>query len=73
MGNSANSTKLGNALATTRKGRAKLVHRIAGGIALMSPEQGPKISQYYFERSLTVAPSEVLVTPRRHEHGAPLA
>ena len=40
---------------TTRKGRAKLVHRIAGGIALISPEQGPKIAQHYFERSLTVA------------------
>ena len=52
------------------------VHRIAGEIALMSPEPDAAKAEAYFERALAVAraaASKVLGTPRRDEHGAALA
>ena len=52
------------------------VHRIAGEIALKSPEPDTAKAEAYFERALAVARSaagKVLGTPRRNEHGAALA
>ena len=52
------------------------VNRIAGEIALKSPEPDPAKAEAYFERALTVArqqQAKVLGTPRRHEPRTPLA
>ena len=51
------------------------VNRIAGEIALKSPEPDAGKAEPYFERALAVArtASKVLGTPRRNEHGPPLA
>ena len=52
------------------------VNRIAGEIALKSPQPDAAKAEAYFERALAVArqaASKVLGTPRRNEHGAALA
>ena len=52
------------------------VNRIAGEIALMSPEPDAAKAEAYFERALAVArqaASEILGTPRRNEPRTPLA
>ena len=51
------------------------IHRIAGEVALKSPEQDTAKAEAYFERARCRSPaaSEVLGTPRRNEHGAALA
>ena len=52
------------------------VNRIAGEIALKSPEPDAAKAEAYFERALAVAraaASKVLGTARRDEHGAALA
>ena len=52
------------------------VNRVAGEIALMSPEPDGTKAEAYFERALLVAraaASKVLGTPRGDEHGAALA
>ena len=52
------------------------VHRIAGEIALKSPEPDAAKAEAYFERALAVARStagKVLGTTRGDEHGAALA
>ena len=51
-------------------------NRLAGEIALMSPERDAARAEAYFERSLasrTSAASQVLGTARRDEHGAAVA
>ena len=52
------------------------VHRIAGEIALMSPEPDAAKAEAYFERALAVARAaagEILGAARGHEHGAAVA
>ena len=52
------------------------VNRIAGEIALKSPERDRSKAEEYFERALAVArqqQAKVLGTPRRHEPRTPLA
>ena len=52
------------------------VNRIAGEIALMSPEPDAAKAEAYFERALAVARAtagKILGTARRDEHGAALA
>jgi predicted ATPase len=51
------------------------IHRIAGEIALMSPDAEGASAEAYFERALSVAraQSNVVRTARDHEHGAALA
>ena len=52
------------------------VNRLAGEIALKSPEPDTAKAEAYFERSLAVArmtASQILGTARRNEHGAALA
>ena len=52
------------------------VHRIAGEIALMSPEPDAAKAEAYLERALAVcspAAGQILGTPRRNEPRAPLA
>ena len=52
------------------------VHRIAGEIALMSPEPDAAKAEAYFERALAVARAaagKVLGTARGDEHGAAVA
>ena len=52
------------------------VNRVAGEIALRSPEPNAAKAETYFERALACGPptaSKILGTARCHEHGAPLA
>jgi predicted ATPase len=51
------------------------LNRIAGEIALKSPEPDAAKAETHFEHALTVASatSEILGTTRRNEHGTPLA
>ena len=52
------------------------VNRVAGLIALNTPEHDASKAQIYFERALLIArqqQAKSLRTPRRHEHGAALA
>ena len=52
------------------------VNRIAGEIALLSPEPDAAKAEAYFERALAVARAaagQILGTTRRNEHGAALA